>query len=165
MKTHYIHEADPESNIASVEFLCLTNEMKLKYYNEYLRPDLELCGLPIIGKIEDHQNKLKAIWKCYNKREQLKMDESSGDCENAMLTINQAVPCILHCEIRIGEKIIKMLILDGLKERHENDHADFIRKFQNHVNTKIMGTETCNGKWSIPTEGAGKKLKIGKMST
>jgi hypothetical protein len=164
MKTHYNYQADPESDISSLDYLYVTTEKKLEYFNEYIRPDLELCGLPIIGKIEDHQYKLKAIWKCYHKREQLKLDQLSGDHENAMVQINQAVPCILHCEIRIGEKIIKMLLLKALKERPSGEYTSFVKTFQDHVNSKILGTESCKGNWSIPSEGKGKGYTIGKLS-
>ena len=45
MKTKYINQGDPESDIASVDYVATTEELKALHYNKYLKPDLQRCGL------------------------------------------------------------------------------------------------------------------------
>ena len=37
-----------------------------------------------------------------------------------MIFVEQAIPCILHMENRIGEKMLKLLLIDGSNERNSN---------------------------------------------
>jgi hypothetical protein len=69
-----------------------------------------------VGSIPELQERLKNFWKFHQKFQQLKNDQSyqSTNYKEAMIKIDQAVPCILHCEMRVGEKIVRMLLIEGL---------------------------------------------------
>ena len=34
-----------------------------------------------------------------------------------MIIIDQAIPCIFHMENRVGEKILKLILIEGMIER------------------------------------------------
>jgi hypothetical protein len=80
--------------------------------------------------IPELQERLENVWRFFQKKEQLELQIKSADYKNATITINQAVPCILHCEMRVGEEIMRMLFLEGLKE------ADINKKKRKRKGTK-----------------------------
>jgi hypothetical protein len=62
--------------------------------------------------------------------------------------IELLIPCILHCENRVGEKILTILL------RRQLDHfagpkMDFIQQMDATFQTKILGTETAPAHWKL----------------
>ena len=62
--------------------------------------------------------------------------------EDSMVFIDQIIPCILHMENRIGEKILKLLRSDGSNERDGDKKAiaRMIANVNKTMNTKILCT-------------------------
>ena len=181
METHYdVNQVNPQTDISSVDYICIIEQEKTLHFKSYLKPDLELCGLSSNGTIPELQERLKNVWKFFHKKEQLKLQIKASDYKEAMITIDQAVPCILHCEMRVGEKILRMLFLEGLKEsdinkkkrkrkgtmneKNVNTPKDFIDDVQNLVNTSILGSEKVKTGWMIPSSKENGAYKIGEMS-
>ena len=83
--------------------------------------DLNARGIPLIGRLADLRLRLKqllAIEKVY-----CAMDDACSNKNNlnitrsAMIKVIQALPCILHLENCVGERILKMLLIDELEAR------------------------------------------------
>ena len=58
-----------------------------------------------------------------------------------MIIIEQAIPCILHMENRVGEKILKLLLIEGMIKRDSDkkEQKNMIREVNKIINTKILG--------------------------
>ncbi len=50
------------------------------------------------------------------------------------------IPCILHLENRIGEKIITIIIRKGLDAYHGRKE-EYIKSIESVFQTKVLGTE------------------------
>ena len=70
-----------------------------------------------------------------------------------MIAVNQAIPCILHCENCCGEKIIKLLLVEALNELDgsEKEEKAFLSGFEEFVNTNILGSIARKTNWRIHT--------------
>ena len=83
----------------------------------------------------------------------------------ALMLISQAIPCIMHLENRVGEKLITVLLAmaaDRFQKRvkSRNLSTRFANNIQHIVNTRILGTVTRPKQWKLPlsltNDGAGK---------
>ena len=59
-----------------------------------------------------------------------------------MIFIEQAIPCVLHMENRVGEKMLKVLLQVGYNEQDSDPkwQEQMITNVTNKVNTKMLGT-------------------------
>ena len=59
-----------------------------------------------------------------------------------MILIEQAIPCVLHMENQVGEKMLQLLLIDGANERDCDKEAlnEMIGAVNGRVNSKILGT-------------------------
>ena len=73
--------------------------------------------------------------------------------EAAMILIEQAIPCILHLENRVAEKIITMLLSLGAElyqqQRGVKSLTQYATGVQHLVNTTILGTRTRPKQWRL----------------
>lgn len=81
-----------------------------------------------------------------------------------LFEMERGVPCILHMENRINEKIIVMTILEGLRHRTNGVMAkEYLLKVQDIFNSGMLAKE--NGNYVIPTErGELKKLSFSNVT-
>ena len=83
-----------------------------------------------------------------------------------MMKICQAIPCILHLENRVGEQILKMLLIESL-EIHDGKSLALIDEYSNNferiINTEIIGSHYDPSQWSIP-KGSDGEMLIGKIT-
>ncbi len=66
-----------------------------------------------------------------------------------MEVLELLIPCILHLENRIGEKIITILLRMGLN-LHQGPKLGYIEKIQDVFRTKVLGTEESPSHWHLP---------------
>ena len=71
--------------------------------------------------------------------------------DGAMILIEQAIPCVLHMENRIGEKILKMLLVEGWNARNSDAkrQQQMVKDVQDKVNSSMLGTECRKSNWLI----------------
>jgi hypothetical protein len=86
------------------------------------------------------------------KRDQLTKDQEAALYLDAMIQIYEAVPCILHCENRTGEAILKRILVKkfnsiGIKKQQ----MEFISDFEEMANTKILGKQDVKSNWRLAT--------------
>ncbi len=82
--------------------------------------------------------------------------------EDAMIRLEQALPCLLHLENRTSEAIIEHLLRRGLTLREGDKGATdhFIREVEHFVNTEIFGSIGCSALWLIPLNENGTVGKV-----
>jgi hypothetical protein len=69
----------------------------------------------------------------------------------AFITIRQAIPRILHLENRCGEKIIKLLLLEGYNRENitATEQEKLIVDFKDIVNSSVLGTPRRKAHWHL----------------
>jgi hypothetical protein len=73
----------------------------------------------------------------------------------------------MYCENRCGEKVLKMLLLEGWNERDGDNSGreKLLRDVTSLVNTNILGTQNHPANWRIITAGtSGGKKTLGDRS-
>ena len=73
--------------------------------------------------------------------------------EAALILILQAIPCIMHLENRVGEKLITVLLSLGAEIVHRRRRSQSLQSFATTimeiVNTRVLGTVTCLKQWKL----------------
>lgn len=62
--------------------------------------------------------------------------------------IELLIPCILHLENQVGEKIINMIIRFGF-QKHQQSATDFIAELQEVFCKQGLGSPDCHSQWKI----------------
>jgi hypothetical protein len=74
--------------------------------------------------------------------------------EAALMLICQAIPCIMHLENRVGEKIITILLARAAEKFQQSGNVRTLTRFasnvQSIVNTQILGTMSRPKQWKLP---------------
>jgi hypothetical protein len=89
--------------------------------------------------------------------------------EGALFLLMSTIPCILHMEMRVGLKILSVLIMEGLSEakagrlyselRSENGRVEaYIKEVEHIVNSQMLGNTTDKSIWKCPYDTKDKKL-------
>jgi len=68
-----------------------------------------------------------------------------------MITVRQAIICILHCENRGGEKLLKTLLVEAYNNLDSDKKAqeEMIAKVEEVSPTSILGSEWRRSQWSV----------------
>ncbi len=80
-------------------------------FKQLLIGELQLRQLPISGSVKENRQLLKSALEVEDKYKLLCKLTARKDFEAAFVTIEAAIPCILHGSNRLGEKIYMMLLL------------------------------------------------------
>jgi hypothetical protein len=86
----------------------------IERFSELLSDELELRSLDMTGTLEEMRQRLRESLS-HESRLRILLDQVSH-CEGiaaALFFVMQAVPCILHCENRVGIKIFTMISIEG----------------------------------------------------
>jgi len=91
------------------------DDQDLIFFNSLVTEELNLRRLPINGNVTSRRNRLLPYLMLEQKLALIK-EAISGTREgkdSALILIKQAIPCIMHMENRVGEKLITILIHIG----------------------------------------------------
>jgi hypothetical protein len=126
-----------------------SNERRM-FFEEFLNHDLSILHLSLMGGTEDRRARLKAVLQSYAQAKNLTASLDAGNYTAAYITLRQGVPCILHLENRVGEKKIKMVLLEGY-DALPNDtmKTKFLKDFENLVNSLVLGTPIRRANWRL----------------
>jgi hypothetical protein len=73
------------------------------------------------------------------------------------------IPCILHLENRVGEKVITIILRKALDDYHGINTEDFFNNINNTIRTKVLGTPESPSQWKLPTSKEDNVVKIDKI--
>jgi len=116
----------------------------------------------VFGGIEDRRNRSKTLLKVEQRLEIIiqAINRSGEGKEAALILIAQAIPCIMHLENRVGEKLMKVLLAMAAKiyrkkKQHNNNEYQICQQYTVHciqsiVNTRILGSMHCPKHWKVP---------------
>ncbi len=82
--------------------------------------------------------------------------------DEAMIRLEQALPCLLHLENRISEALIEHILRHGLRLREGDSEmeSDFVTQVETLMNTQIFGSIGCASLWSFPLNSNGTVGKV-----
>ncbi len=79
--------------------------------------------------------------------------------EAALMLTEQAIPCVMHLENRVGEKLITVLLAMGAerfqRQRGVKSLSRYVVNIQHIANTRILGSATRPKQWKCPLNDAG----------
>ena len=74
-----------------------------------------------------------------------------------MFGLDKAVPCVLHLENRVNEKLVVMTLLEGLKHMTKGAQSkEYFEEVAHTFNNSMLSKE--NGTWKIPQDSG--ELKV-----
>ncbi len=154
-RLQYNHmQADKELNPQHIDYIIPVNDVqKQRLYSQFIARECILRGIPLDGELEDWRSALQA---CVDNEKAIAIlkkvrEWKEEGVDNAALVelIELLIPCILHLENRIGEKMITIILrkalinFDGRKET-------FIHRMDTFFQTKVLGSEECPSQWRLP---------------
>jgi hypothetical protein len=144
-------EVSKETLMSNIEYKPTSDRDKMTFAREYINHDLEKLGLSRIGSLEERRERLCAALMIRIIRVDLENTTEAAQYPQAMMDIINAIPCILHLENWCGEKIIKLLLIEGFNSFDGNTKAQdkFLDDFTNLVNTSILGSPDRIANWNM----------------
>ena len=136
-----------KEDMSNIDFEPVTDEDRY-LFSQKLNENIALLGL---SWQEKKGEILRQHLKALERKVKLEHALENFHIEQSMIIIEQAIPCILHMENRVGEKILKMLLIEGANER-DSDKVAFnkmINKVNRTVDTKILGTRERKSNLSV----------------
>lgn len=131
------------------------------YFNRLLIMELRLRNLSLQGTLEERRTRLKDHLKVEQQLKMIAQAIARGQegKEAALMLIEQAIPCIMHLENRVGEKLITVLLAIGAerfqRQRGVKSLSRFANNIQHIVNTRILGSPNRPKQWRVPLNDAG----------
>ena len=134
-----------------------------KSYGEFLSSELKLRRITLVGNLSFRKDtlreQLQKEWTLRNLSAEVKACARS---ERALFLLMQAIPCVLHMEMRVGLKILTMLLLDGLaaakdstltfpgaKTEKQRVRA-YVKEIEKIINENVLGEEWNPSQWKCP---------------
>ena len=137
------------NDINNIDFEPRSDDQRVAFSNE-LNDNLSLLGLSRRGGISVRRNLLRQHLLALEKKK-IEQSINNFSVKDSMIFVEQAIPCILHMENRIGEKMLKLLLIDGSNERNSNkkELSEMIASVNKAVNTSILGTPRRKNNWTV----------------
>ncbi len=149
-----------------------SNQDEKDDFLDLLMDELILRGRSPVGEVEDLRERLlvelQLEWKL---RQHLKKLEHCTRLEQALIVLLHKIPCILHCENRVGLKLLSMLLREGFSNvqkgflfghlRSEKDRImAYAESIERILNTVILGDEDGPAQWVLPYDAENKTVGV-----
>jgi PII-like signaling protein len=161
----------------SIHFNQFRNDNDRQQYIGFLNVELHIRGLSQTIDIEEARQTLKQQIFMELRIAELKTAKARDEQQDTgIFRVMDAVPCLLHAEMRVYIKIITMLFIEGLSNatvgktyqefRSKSERRRrFINDLQNTINDKILGSgeDGTPANWRLPLEGKSGKEEVGSI--
>jgi hypothetical protein len=106
-------EFEKHKDPSNIDYIPESDVEKKEHYLQYLKPDLISLGLPLLGNHTERTKRLRSALELLTQKKEIQTTlRVTGENAGALMLLRQAIPCILHCENRCGEKFLKMFLLE-----------------------------------------------------
>ena len=164
-----------ESNIYNVEYVPTgeTDEEKLSslsFFSNLIASELQLRKLQHHGTLDERRERLRKFLQVEEKLLLIAQAIARGQegKEAALMLIIQAIPCIMHLENRVGEKLITVLLVMGAENFRTARGIKSLKRYCNSiahiVKTKILGTVIRPKQWKVPVDDSGDSISKVSLS-
>ena len=153
-----------------------------KRYSSWLNKDLGLRNLSLDGNVLERQDRLRrqliSEWQYVDCTDCIRLF-GEGKVSTALVMVMDSIPCILHMEMRMGQKILTMCFRTGLMNAKNNllpwinrsnrssvekKCKSFLRGIEQCINSEILGTGNLAFQFQIPFEDTTKTIGVVQMS-
>ena len=156
----------PENDLKSVFFIPNTIEETMSF-SSLLTKEMRLRNKSTLRKtLEQMQEELKQCLEVEKRMDELmKLICESSTRKEAMARIITFVPCIMHCENRVGIKLLTMLLIEGLSNfqganfahlastRSQKEREQlFVESIEKEISGNILGSYGNEAQWNLPVE-------------
>jgi hypothetical protein len=126
---------------------------KQMFGEAFLNHNLQQLGLSIVGSLHTRREQLRSVLEHFYRNDVMGRTIEASKYPGAFITVRQAIPCILHLENRCGEKIIKLLLLEGYNRENitKSQQEQLILDVEAVVNTRVLGTPSRKSSWRVNT--------------
>ena len=137
-------------DITNIDYEPPNEEKRIEFSNK-LNENLALLGLSRRRNFATRRNLLREHLLALGRKLKIEHAIENFSLQNSMIIIEQAIPCILHMENRVGDKILKLLLIEGMIERDSDkkEQKNMIHEVNIIINTKILGTRRRKSNWSV----------------
>ena len=164
------NQVNKEDDMGNIDYDSVEVD-NLRIFSELINEHLKARDLSKFGGLATRRDRLKHALITENVYYYMKdILENKNKKDNtdtpAVITLEQAIPCVLHMENRVGEKLIRMLLINGLEERSDLEEGaitTFLNEFANIINTEILGTSSKPSHYRIPRDADNSRL-IGEIN-
>jgi len=152
LRTDYM-QVNKERDIMHIDYaIPPDDEEKLREYTQFISNECRLRSIPMNGRLADWRMALKesvAIERAIHYLDLVKQWYESGRVTVPLVEVIEIlIPCILHCENRVGEKIITILLRRQL-DKFIGPKINFIDAMDETFQTKILGSVTSPSHWRL----------------
>jgi hypothetical protein len=158
-------QVDKDNDINHIDYVIPVNDFqKQRLYTQFIARECNLRGLLLHGThVEEWRNLLRSAVeteKCIAVLEKVKEWDSQGrETVPLVEVVELIVPCILHLENRVGEKIITIILRRALDDFRGRKDA-FIEKMNEVFKTKLLGSDASPSQWKLPITKEAEQIKI-----
>jgi len=147
-------QANQETDINHINYVIPENlPHKKREYTQFIAKECMLCRINMHGNnVEEWREMLQ---ECIKLKKNLFLETvrqwHQEGIEKVPLVafIELLVPCILHLENRVREKIINMVIRYGFQKRQQPPLA-FLAEIQEVFRKEVLGSPECPSQWKLP---------------
>ena len=152
----------------SIHFIPRTHG-EVRAYSGLMNAELIMRGMPCNGQLLLRTERLRQRLKYEHRMVELKKDlDICARPQSALFLLMETIPCILHMEMRVGLKILTMVLIEGLAEskagRLFHDHSEgrrvdlYIQSIEKIMNEEVLGHISDKASWTFPYDTTTKKL-------
>ncbi|CAB9505987.1 hypothetical protein SEMRO_250_G098940.1 [Seminavis robusta] len=173
------HQVDKASDKTHIDFVPLT-DLDMKGYKNFLRSELKLrlgsnktaLREAMNRSIDDRRALLKSLVAKEDTLWLARQTLTRHDQVNSLtdkLLCEEAIPCILHLEMRVNEKLFWSLLSQALDRYQEADgkvRKEMIKVVTECVKDSILGDENHgrSAQWTFPLRDGGKQVEPRTMT-
>jgi hypothetical protein len=155
----------------SISFEPSTQDEKDEFL-DLIMDELILRGINPVGDLEALRQRLSNELLLEHKlRQHLKKLQHCSTLEQCLIVLLHKVPDIMHCENRIGLKLLSMVLREGFDNAKKGflfgairSEAERIQRYVEHIekifNTTILGDEDGPAQWCLPYDKDNKTVGI-----
>jgi len=147
-------QATKESDMRHIDYIIPVNDPeKQRQYSQFIARECFLRGIRLHGTQVDEWRSLLRVSVSMEKYifflERVRMWKAEGrESVPLVEVVELLIPCILHLENRIGEKIITIILRKGL-DCYQGRKEDYIETMLKIFRTQILGTDTSPSHWRL----------------
>ncbi len=146
-------QVNKEEDIQHIDYsIPDSNEEKLREYTQFISRECRIRSIPLHGRLDDWRTALRrcvVIERYIASLEKVKKWNDDGRETIPLVEIIELlIPCILHCENRVGEKIITIILRREL-DRFVGRKIEFIKRMEYAFQTAILGSESSHSQWKL----------------
>jgi hypothetical protein len=147
-------QADKESDPQHIDYIVPPfDDEKQKQYANFIARKCIIQGLQIVSCDNEWRSLLResvAMEKYIDFWETVrKWNEDGHETVPLIEVLELFIPCILHLENRVGEKMITAVLRKALDLHNSRPKEQFARQLQHILHTKVFGTAISPSQWRL----------------